>query len=95
MDKMEVNSQDNFSKRCSHRPAYIFEKNLAVLLLLLSGLIFFTLALSAKEKQIDESAPFVRFDLDYANAHKVFGYEPSVDLEEGLNMLIDQRHIKS
>ena len=52
--KMNVNSQDNFSKRSSHRPAYNFVKNLAGLHLMLSGLFFFASALSANEKQIDE-----------------------------------------
>tara|TARA_Y100000590_G_C15688569_1_gene1002562 strand:+ start:634 stop:1530 length:897 start_codon:yes stop_codon:yes gene_type:complete len=48
-----------------------------------------------KEEGIEDSTPFVRFDLDYTNARKVFGYEPSIDLEEGLSMILNQIHIKS
>ena len=51
---MEVDLQDNFSKRSSYNPFYIFVKNLGVFFLMLSVLFFFNSVMRAEEKQTGE-----------------------------------------
>jgi|TARA_B100001996_G_scaffold58375_1_gene41460 flagellar basal body-associated protein FliL len=52
--EMDVNSLDNFSKRNSSRWAGSIVKNTSGLLLILSGLFFFTTILHAQEKEVEE-----------------------------------------
>ena len=51
---MEVDLQDNFSKRSSYNPFYIFVKNLGAFFLMLSVLFFFNSVMRAEEKQTGE-----------------------------------------